>query len=185
MMRSFYMNPFHKTHLMASAGGLPNEPSLIDAIALEVAKMEKEDGASEAEPDKKPRYLCADALPWRNRNYEVLSQLMNTLCMSESQAALMLTAVNALMQITIATTNSTSFVADRKLDDSSPLPPSVASIRQEELRVLENSKIRIRTFNEDPAVPVPVTPKTNILMISPNQDVKCMAYDVWTLLKIY
>ena len=115
MMRSFYMNPFHKTHLMASAGGLPNEPSLIDAIALEVAKMEKEDGASEAEPDKKPRYLCADALPWRNRNYEVLSQLMNTLCMSESQAALMLTAVNALMQITIATTNSTSFVADRKI----------------------------------------------------------------------
>ena len=70
-----------------------------------------------------------------------------------------------------------------KLDDSSPLPPSVASIRQEELRVLENSKIRIRTFNEDPAVPVPVTPKTNILMISPNQDVKCMAYDVWDIIE--
>ena len=70
-----------------------------------------------------------------------------------------------------------------KLDDSSPLPPSVASIRQEELRVLENSKFRIRTFNEDPAVPVPVTPKTNILMISPNQDVKCMAYDVWDIIE--
>ena len=70
-----------------------------------------------------------------------------------------------------------------KLDSSSPLPPSVASIRHEERRVLESAKIRSRSFNDDPAVPVPITPKTNILMIAPNQDIQCMAYDVWDIIE--
>jgi hypothetical protein len=70
-----------------------------------------------------------------------------------------------------------------KLDSSSPLPPSVVSIRHEERRVLENAKIRIRSFNDDPAVPVPITPKTNILMIAPNQDIQCMTYDVWDIIE--
>jgi len=69
------------------------------------------------------------------------------------------------------------------LDSSSPLPPSVVSIRHEERRVLENAKIRIRSFNDDPAVPVPITPKTNILMIAPNQDIQCMTYDVWDIIE--
>ena len=87
------MNRFNTTHL-TPVGAHPLQPSLMDAIGVEVAKLNMEDGAAEAEPDKKPRYLCSDGLPWCNRNYEILSQLMNTLCMSESQAALMLTAVS-------------------------------------------------------------------------------------------
>ena len=112
-MKSHCWNRFHKTHI-TTASALPNEHSLIDAIALDVAKMEMEDGASEAESEKKPRYLCVDGLPWCNPNYEVLSQLMNTLCLSESQATLMLTAVNAPMQLihNYCTSNSTSCVAD-------------------------------------------------------------------------
>jgi len=70
-----------------------------------------------------------------------------------------------------------------KLDSSSPLPPSVVSIRHEERRVLENAKIRIRSFNDDPAVPVPIMPKTNILMIAPYQDIQCMVYDVWGIIE--
>jgi len=51
-MKSLGWNRFHKTHI-ATAGALPNDPSLIDAIALDVAKMEMQDGASEAESEKK------------------------------------------------------------------------------------------------------------------------------------
>jgi len=87
------MNRSNKTHVTPAVAHT-NEPSLIDAIGIEVEKMDMEDGAAEAEPDKKPRYFCSEGLPWCNRNYEILSQLMNTLCMSESQAALMLTAVS-------------------------------------------------------------------------------------------
>ena len=57
------MNRFNTTHL-THVGAHPLQPSLIDAIGVEVSKLNMEDGAAEAELDKKPRYLCSDGLPW-------------------------------------------------------------------------------------------------------------------------
>ena len=47
------MNRFNTTHL-TPVGSHPLQPSLIDAIGVEVAKLNMEDGAAEAELIKAP-----------------------------------------------------------------------------------------------------------------------------------
>ena len=127
---------------------------------------------------KRRRYLLPNSFDWRNTNFEVLSQLMNILALSDKQADLLLHAVSA--RFLVDPICFKIHIQITKLNSAETFPACIKELRNEEMRVLSSAKLRTCDLN---TLQRPKTRKGNIEMICPGQDVTCIAFNIRDVLE--
>ena len=113
-------------------------------------------------------------LKWTNTNYSILSQLVNSLSLSQSDTDRLLQGVHLYYFIMW---NHIHYFSSqiRCIKSDLSMPTTCHQLKVEEDRVLSDSKMRILDMNE---IPQPVSTQ-GVLMIAPNQKISCMTYDLW------
>ena len=147
--------------------------SMCQSIEESHESSETSDGMS-----KRRRYLLPNTFDWRNTNFEVLSQVMNILALSDKQADLLLHAVCAC--IAVDTLSLKILIQITKLNSAETIPACIKELRNEEMRVLSSAKLRTCDLN---TLQRPKTRKGNIEMICPGQDITCISFDIWDVVQ--
>ena len=119
-----------------------------------------------------------NALKWTNNNYCILSQLVNSLTLSQSDTDRLLRGV-FLKSLLCALKLITSRIQIRCINSDLPMPTTCHQLKVEEDRVLAESKMH--TFDLS-SITQPVTTQ-GVLMIAPDQKLFCMTYDLWATIQ--
>jgi hypothetical protein len=114
------------------------------------------------------------ALPWTNTNYSLLSQVVNSLSLSQSDTDRLLKAV-ILHYIINECIILCSYQQIHCLDSGMSMPDSSHQLKVEEDRVLGETKMRVLDLS---TLDQPFSTQ-GVCMISPNQRLSCMTYDLW------
>jgi hypothetical protein len=111
------------------------------------------------------------AAMWTNNNFRVLSQLVNSLSLSQSDTDRVLNAVlyiNVYLHFTA--------IQLRHLDSSMVIPSTFRQLKADEATVLDNVKMRVLNMSTVPELPFTTD---GVCMVAPDQRLLCMTYDLW------
>ena len=110
---------------------------------------------------------------WTNKNYRILSQLINSLSLSQSDADRLL---NAVRLIFISSYRVLPQLQIRCIDSSLSIPLTCRHLKMEEDKILGDMKMRVLDMSSEPKTPFT---KNNVCMIAPDQQLSCITYDLW------